>query len=67
MLLASILLATSFSDEFGSMIIVLIVVLAMAMHYGKKYGDANPDVKDAAKKATASTAIELIGRIFKKK
>jgi len=55
------------ANELGTFLCLMAVGLAIAIHYGKKYGDANPNVKDAAKKAAASSAIELIGRIFKKK
>jgi hypothetical protein len=43
----------------------MVLGVAIAIHYAKKYGNANPVVKDAAKKAVASTVIKLIGRIFK--
>ena len=61
------LFASSLGDQFGSAIIFPILFIAIAIHYGKKFGNANPGVKDAAKKAVASKAIELIGRLIKKK
>ena len=64
MLLASFL--GDQANELGTFVCWMAVGLAIAIHYGKKYGNANPDVKDAAKKAAASSAIKLIARFFKK-
>jgi len=57
------LLASWLGDQIGSGFGWLILAVAIAIHYGKK---ANPEVKEKATKAAASTAIRLLGRIFKK-
>jgi hypothetical protein len=43
----------------------MVFFIAMAMILSKKFFNANPDVKDAAKKAAAAKAIQIIGRFFK--
>ena len=37
-----------------------------ALYMAWKFLNGNPDVKDAAKKAAAGKAIDLIGKLFKK-
>jgi hypothetical protein len=42
------------------------IFLAVVIHYARKFGNANPEVKDAAKKVAAAKTIELLGRFLKK-
>ena len=37
----------------------------LAILLAKKFANANPEVKDAAKKAASDKAIQLIARLFK--
>ncbi len=55
------LLAYSMSDFVGYTVLFLAVLIMCA----KKFANANPEVKDTAKKAAAAKAIQLIGRLFK--
>jgi hypothetical protein len=59
------LLASWLGDQFGNGIVMMIIFVAIAIQLGKKFGNANPEVKEAAKKAAAAKAIQLIGRLFK--
>ena len=52
------------ANELGTMLCWMAVGIAIVIHYAKKFGNANPDVKDAAKKAAASTVIRVLGRMF---
>ena len=55
------LFAYSMSDFVGYTVLFLAVLIMLA----RKAGEANPEVGEAAKKAAASKAIQLIGRFFK--
>jgi hypothetical protein len=59
------LFANGFSDAMGTGFGYTVVFLAVVVICAKKFANANPEVKDAAKKAAASKAIQLIGRLFK--
>ncbi len=61
------LLASWLGDQFGSGIIWMMIFIAVAIQLAKKFGNANPEVKDAAKKVAAAKTIELLGRFLKKK
>ena len=54
-----------FAYSMGDFVGYTIVFLAVVVIYAKKFAKDNPEVKDAAKKAAASKAIQLIGRFFK--
>jgi len=56
-----LLLAYSMGDFVGYTVLFLVVLIMGA----KKIAKDNPEVKDAAKKAAAEKAIEVIGRLFK--
>jgi hypothetical protein len=60
------LLASWVVDQLGLGLMWAVLFFVVAIHYAKKFGNANPEVKDAAKKAAASKAIHLIAWIFKK-
>ena len=55
------LLAYSSGDFVGYTVLFLAAVIICA----KKFAAANPEVKDAANKAAAAKAVQLIGRLFK--
>ena len=56
------LLASWLGDQFGMGIIWMMIFIAVAIQLGKKFGNANPEVKEAAKKAASAKAIqELAG------
>jgi len=59
------LLANTFSDAIGTGFGWMIVVVTLVIICAKKFAGANPDVADAAKKAAADKALQLIKRIFK--
>jgi len=59
------LLASWLGDQFGMGTLWMMIVIAVAIQMAKKFGSANPEVKDAAKKAASAKAIQLIGRLFK--
>ena len=59
------LFANAFSDALGTGFGFMAVLLAVVIICAKKFANANPEVKDAAKKAAASKAIQVIGRLFK--
>jgi hypothetical protein len=59
------LLASWLGDQFGNGIVMMIIFVAIAIQLGKKFGNANPEVKDAAKKLAAAKAIGLLTRFFK--
>jgi len=61
----SLLLASWIGDQFVNGIFYMVLFLAMVIHYGKRFGNANPEIKDAAKKAAVSKTIQLIGRIIR--
>ena len=58
--------ASWISDQFFGGIGWLILFAAGIHLLARKYGDANPTVRDTAKQAVSSSVIKLIGRIFKK-
>jgi hypothetical protein len=60
MLLASWFVETV-GQGFGTFGAVLCVLILCA----KKFANGNPEVKDAAKKAAAAKAIQMIARLFK--
>ena len=60
------LLASWLGDQFGNGIVWMIIWVAVAIQLGKKFGNANPEVKDAAKKVASAKAIELLNRFLKK-
>ena len=55
------LLAYSMGDFLGYTVLFLAVLIMCA----RKFGNANPEVTDAAKKAAAAKALQMIGRLFK--
>ena len=55
------LFAYSMNDFVGYTVLFLAVVI----YCTKKFASSNPEVGEAAKKAAASKAIQLIGRFFK--
>jgi hypothetical protein len=59
------LLANAFEQAVGTGFGWMIVFVAVVIICAKKFANANPEVKDAAKKAAAAKAIQLIGRLFK--
>jgi hypothetical protein len=59
------LLASWLGDQFGNGIVMMIIFVAIAIQLGKKFGNSNPEVKDAAKKLAAAKAIGLLTRLFK--
>jgi hypothetical protein len=59
------LFANWFADQIGKGFGYTVIFLAVVIMCARKFGEANPEVKDAAKKAAASKAIQLIGRFFK--
>jgi hypothetical protein len=59
------LFATSFSEGTGQLFCLMAIFLAVVIMCAKKFANDNPEVKDAAKKAAAGKAIQLIGRLFK--
>ena len=54
-----------FAYSMGDFVGYTVLFLAVLMMCAKKFAKDNPEVKDAAKKAAASKAIQLIGRLFK--
>jgi len=59
--------ATVFAtNHFDQGIIIIILGMAAAICLMKKFLQNNPEVKDAAKKAASSKAIELINRFLRK-
>lgn len=60
------LLASWLGDQFGNGIIWMMIFIAVAIQLAKKFGNANPEVKDAAKKVASDKAIELLNRFLKK-
>jgi hypothetical protein len=55
------LLAYSMGDFLGYTVLFLAVLIMCA----KKLAKDNPEVNDAAKKAAAAKALQMIGRFFK--
>ncbi len=60
------LLASWLGDQFGNGIIWMMIFIAVAIQLAKKFGNANPEVKAAAKKVASAKAIELLDRCLKK-
>lgn len=54
-----------FAYSMGDFVGYTVLFLALVIMLARKFGEAAPEVKDAAKKAAASKAIQLIGRFFK--
>ena len=59
------LLASWFVETVGQGSATLVFMFIVAILLAKKFANANPEVKDAAKKAASDKAIQLIARIFK--
>ncbi|HUY88406.1 MAG TPA: hypothetical protein VMV10_06710 [Pirellulales bacterium] len=59
------LLASWLYDQFQNGLFMMILFVAVAAQLAKKFGNANPEVKDAAKKLAAAKAIGLLTRFFK--
>lgn len=59
------LLANWFADQFAAGLGWMMLFIGTACYLAKKFGNAHPEVKDAAKKAATSKAIHLIGRLLK--
>jgi hypothetical protein len=59
------LLANWFADQFCAGIGWMMLFIAAASYVAKKFGNNNPEIKDAAKKAATTKAISLIARLFK--
>jgi hypothetical protein len=53
------------NDVFSTPMFIVIGVVVFYVWLAKKYAAANPDVKDAAKKAVAAKAIGVIGRLLR--
>jgi hypothetical protein len=60
-----VLFANWFYDQTGQLLGYMVVFLAVVHMCAKKFANDNPEVKDAAKKAAATKAIQVIGRLFK--
>jgi hypothetical protein len=60
-----VLFANGFTDGTGQLFCLMAIFLAVVMMCAKKFAKDNPEVKDAAKKAAATKAIQVIGRLFK--
>ncbi len=60
------LLASWLGDQFGSALCWMAFLVGVAVFCAKKFGNAHPEVKEAAKKVAAAKAIEYLGRILKK-
>ena len=54
-----------FAYSMGDFVGYTVLFLAVLMICAKKFANDNPEVKDAAKKAAATKAIQLLGRLFK--
>jgi hypothetical protein len=54
-----------FADQIGHGFMMMILFVAVVITLAKKFANANSEVKDAARKAAASKAIQLISRFFK--
>jgi hypothetical protein len=52
-------------DIFANFTLMLIVTLAMLMHFCKKVAGSNSEVATALKGAATKKAIGIIGRLFK--
>jgi hypothetical protein len=59
------LLASWLGDQLGNGFLLMMIIIAVAIQLGKKFGNANPEVKDAAKKLAAAKAIGLLTRFLK--
>jgi hypothetical protein len=59
------LFANWFAQQMGQGIGWMVLFLAVVIMLARKFGEANPDVGNAAKKAAANKAIQLIARFFK--
>ena len=53
-------------DQMAEGAVLMFLGIGILLHYARKYGNSNPNVKSAAKEALASAVIKGIGRIFKK-
>ena len=54
-----------FAYSMGDFVGYSVLFLAVLMMCAKKFANSNPEVKDAAKKAAAAKALQLISRFFK--
>ena len=59
------LFATWFADRMGQGLMMMILFVAVVSMLARKFANANPEVGDAAKKAAANKAIQIISRFFK--
>ena len=59
------LFANTFHEVIGTGALYSAMFIALIIICTKKFFGANPEVKDAAKKAAAAKAIQLISRLFK--
>jgi hypothetical protein len=59
------MLFASLTDVFNQSGLILIMFVAACIQLGKMFCASNPDVKDAAKKAVSSTAINFLSRWMK--
>lgn len=59
------LFANWFAQQMGQGFMMMILFVAVVITLAKKFASSNPNVADAAKKAAANKAIQLIGRFFK--
>jgi hypothetical protein len=50
----------------GEALLFAAILVAIVIHYGRKYADDNPEVKQEAKSAASGLAIGLIRKFFKK-
>ena len=60
------MILANLENEFGQMFLFLILAIATAIHFGKKFLNSNPEVKDAAKQAATRKIVELFLKIGKK-
>jgi len=59
------LFANWFAQQMGQGIGWMVLFLAVVIMCARKFANANPEVGDAAKKAAANKAIQIISRFFK--
>ena len=59
------MLFASLTDVYNQSGLILIMFVAACIQLGKMFCASNPDVKDAAKKAVSSTAINFLSRWIK--
>ena len=59
------MLFADFSAVIGQAFFCLALFLAVVIYFARKFGEANPEVKEAANRAMAAKALQLINRLFK--